>query len=189
MKKYLILIIGISLLSCSNKNNNKISYKKHNLEFLNWNINIPENYVRITFEDYKKKILENYSDSIYISNKIKQIENFESSDEPYAFFSDTANIENIFIIYFMLNEIPNKILKNEIANEIHSNFKEKGIAQDYEYKPMENKLINDWLIKIKGENKFESKKTTYSTVYFSSNFGAYVSSTNKELDFEKELTE
>jgi hypothetical protein len=188
IKKLILLVLGISLFSCSNKKENNVSYQKHNLEFLNWNINIPENYVRATFEDYKKTIFETSSDSIYLLSKISQIENIQINAESYALFYDNKNIENMFFINFMLNQQPNEILKNQIANELHSNQRRKGKENGFKYKPLENRLINNWLIKIKGE-KINNKNTTYITFYFSSNFGAYVLHLEKELDFEKELTE
>lgn len=188
MKKITIVFISILLLSCS-KNNTEIKYIKHNIEFLNWKINIPENYVRISFEEYKRALSENYSDTIIIYNKIRKLENIERNTQPYAFFCDNENVENNFLIHFMSNPLPNKYLKNQIAKEIHSKNRIKGNEQGFIYKPMENKLINTWLIKIKGENKFNNENSVYTTAYFSNNFGAYVSNTNKELDFEKELTE
>jgi hypothetical protein len=187
-KKIIILFISIILFSCSKKNK-EIKYAKHNIEFLNWKINIPENYVRITFDEYKRVISENYIDTIFISNRIRALENIERNTETYAFFCDNENIENIFIIHFMLNPFHNKNLKNQIAKEIHSINRIKGKEQGYIYEPMENKLINDWLIKIKGKKKFDNENSTYITAYLSKSFRAYVSNENKELDFEKELTE
>ena len=191
MKKSIILLFCILLFSCSKNEKTKVKYVKHKIEFLNRNINIPENYIPISFDEYKNIIQDNFSDSIIISNKISGIDVLnENINGEYAFFCDKNNIDNTFIIMQMLNETPNKYLKNEIAIELHSDLRKKSKTQGYIYKPMENKLINDWLIKIKGEKEHkETGNSIFNTIYYSNNFGAVVTSTNKELDFEKEMTE
>ncbi len=90
----------------------------------------------------------------------------------------------------MFNPRPNKILKNQLARIIHSNLKDKGKTDNYDYKPIENRIINEWLIKVKGKKVYNELGTIiYQTNYMASNFGAYVFNTKAEIDFEKELTE
>ena len=89
----------------------------------------------------------------------------------------------------MLNPKPTDGIKKFLAGQIHSDLKEKGKVQNYVYSPMENRLINNWLIKIKGRKEYlDLDVTIYQTSYMASNFGAYVFNTSKDLDFEKELT-
>ena len=158
---------------------------------MNWNLNIPENYFSVSFEEYKNVITESFNDSISINKKLLSVGILEKTiNTPYVLFIDKNNIENVLIINSMLNPIPNKYLKDEMATKLHNDFREKGGNQGFTYKPMENKLINNWLIKIKGEKDFyELNRKTYNTIYFSNNFGAIVVNDNKEFDFEKELTE
>tara|TARA_R110002073_G_scaffold14554_2_gene59370 strand:+ start:56650 stop:57225 length:576 start_codon:yes stop_codon:yes gene_type:complete len=191
MKKITIVLISILFFSCSEKKKNSLKYVKHNIEFLNWNLNIPENYMSISFEEYNNIITESFSDSTMISNKIKNMEVLTNNiSEHYVFFCDKNNIENTFLLTSMLNPIPNRYFKDQLARELHSDFRNKGEVEGYTYKAMENKLINKWLIKIKGEKKYPyPDKSIYNTIYFSNNFGAFVTSTNKDLDFEKEMTE
>jgi hypothetical protein len=191
MKRSIILLFCIFIFSCSKNKKTQTKYIKHNIEFLNWNLNIPENYISVSFEEYKNIVSESFNDSIALNKKLLSVEILEKKiTTPYVFFIDKNNIENTLIINSMLNPIPNKYFKDEIAVELHSDFRKKGGTQGYIYKPIENKLINDWLIKIKGEKDFtELNRKIYNTIYFSNNFGAIVTSTNKELDFEKEMTE
>ena len=191
MKKLIILLVCIFTFSCSKNERVKIKYVKHNIKFLNWNLSIPENFFSVSFEEYKNVITESFDDSISINKKLLSVGILEKTiNTPYVLFIDKNNIENVLIINSMLNPIPNKYLKDEIATELHNDFREKGKNQGFTYKPMENKLINNWLIKIKGEKDFyELNRKTYNTIYFSNNFGAIVVNDNKEFDFEKELTE
>ena len=191
MKKILILLISVLFFHCSDNKKNSIRYVEHRIDFLNWNLNIPENYIAVSFEDYQAIVRESLSDSVLISDKIEKFENLKKTlSEPYALFCDKSNIENIFLINYMLNPRPDKFLKEELAVEFHSDFKNKGKTEGYTYKPIENRLINNWLIKIKGEKTYNDwDRSIYNTLYFSSNFGAIVINTDKEVDFERELTQ
>ena len=191
MKKSIILLFCFFIFSCTKNEKTKVKYVKHKIEFLNWNLNIPENYILLSFDEYKNIIEDNSSDSITKSNKISRIEVlFDKINGEYAFFCDRNNTDNTFIIMQMLNQIPNEYLKNEIAIELHSEFRKKSKSQGYIYKPIENRLRNDFLIKIKGEKEYiKTGKSIFNTIYYSTNFGAVVTSENKELDFEKEMTE
>ncbi len=190
MKKSTLLFISILLFNCSEKKKDTIKHVKHNIEFLNRNLNIPENYISINFDDYQSIIKENYTDSIFVASKISQIENLKSKFHNYVMFCDKNNIENTLIIVEMINPQPNKIIKNKLARLIHSELKEKGKINNYSYKPMENRILNDWLIKIKGKKEYHDLGVSvYQTSYMASNFGVYVFNANKEMDFEKELTE
>ena len=191
MKRIVIILITILFFNCSKENKSSVKYVNHTIEFLNWNLNIPENYIPLSFDEYQNIISKNFTDSITISNKISKIEVLNNNiDGPYKFFCDKNNIDNTLIIIKMLNQIPNKYLKSKIALEVHSDFRKKAKTQGFIYKPLENKLINNWLIKIKGEKEYiETGKSIFNTVYYSNNFGAVITSNNKDLDFEKELTE
>ena len=189
MKKILILIITISCLSCSNKKERKTNYIKHEISFLNWTINIPENYISISFEDYVKVIQETYSDSTFVSLKVKEIENMKMKFPDYTMLCDKNNTENTVIIVSMLNPRVNKFIKDELANLIIKGLRKKGEKENYIYRNIENKLINDWLIKVKGKMKYEnSENPTYLTQYMASNFGVFVTNNEMKFDFEKELT-
>jgi len=190
MKKILILIITISCLSCSNIKERKINYIKHEISFLNWTIKIPENYISITFEDYKKIIQETYSDSSFVNLKVKEIENMKMKFPDYTMLCDKDNTQNTVIIVSMFNPRVNKYIKDELANLIIKDMKNRGEKENYIYKNIENKLINNWLIKVKGKMKYEnSENPTYLTQYMASNFGAFVANNEVKFDFEKILTE
>jgi hypothetical protein len=55
MKKTLILLIVISFFSCFTKKEKKTEYLQHEIPFLNRRINLPKNYISISFTDYKKR--------------------------------------------------------------------------------------------------------------------------------------
>ena len=179
------------IFSCTKNEKTKVKYVKHKIEFLNWNLNIPETIFFLVLMN--TKILLRIIPQILLQNQIKFQElkfYLIKLDGEYAFFCDRNNTDNTFIIMQMLNQIPNEYLKNEIAIELHSEFRKKSKSQGYIYKPIENRLINDFLIKIKGEKEYiKTGKSIFNTIYYSTNFGAVVTSENKELDFEKEMTE
>lgn len=190
MKKLILILFSVILLNCSKKKNISVKYVQHKIEFLNWNLDMPDNYISVSFDDYKTLIKENYTDSIFVASKISQINNFKRNFKVYAMFLDKKNFENNVTIVQMFNPRPNKIVKNQLARMIHLDSKEKGEFNNYIYSPIENRLINDWLIKIKGKKEYkELGVMIYQTSYMASNFGAYVFNTKNEIDFEKELTE
>jgi hypothetical protein len=153
-------------------------------------INIPKNYVPISFEDYSKLIKENYSDSIYVNLITREMENFKIAFPVYSMIYDTHNVENKLLITYMSNPKVNKFTKDELANYLIKEMKKKGANEQFTYQNMESRLINDWLIKIKGKVKYSNfEKPKYLTQYMASNFGAFVTSEKAEFDFEKELTE
>lgn len=190
MKKIIFLCATILFLSCSPKKGKTYNSVKYDIHFLNWSLNIPENYVMVSFDNYKDLISESYTDSTLIASKLVQIEHVKNTFENYAMFCDKDNFENTFTIVGMINPLSNSFINKQLATQIHSSLRENGKSQGYIYKPMENRLINGWLIKIKGEKYFkDSDISIYQTNYMSSNFGAFVSNTEKELDFEAVLTE
>ncbi len=88
MKNLSLLLISFILFSCSNNKNSSMKYIKHNIEFLNLNISIPENYISISFDDYKTLVKQNFTDSIYIASKISQINKLKSNFQVYEMFCD-----------------------------------------------------------------------------------------------------
>ena len=64
MKKSIILLFCFFIFSCTKNEKTKVKYVKHKIEFLNWNLNIPENYILLSFDEYKNIIEDNSSDSI-----------------------------------------------------------------------------------------------------------------------------
>lgn len=190
MKKTFILILIILCFSCSNNKVRKTNYTKHEISFLNWSINVPENYISISLEDYGKVIQENYLDTTFVNLKLKGIENMKMKFTDYTMLCDKNNIENTVIIVPMFNPKVNKFIKDKLADLIIMDLKNKGKKENYTYRNIENKLINNWLIKIKGKMKYEnSENPTYLTQYMASNFGAFVTNSEMKFDFEKEFSE
>jgi hypothetical protein len=190
MKKTLILLIVISFFSCLTKKEKKTEYLQHEIPFLNRRINLPKNYISISFTDYKNIIRESYTDTLFVNLKVREIEKMEIKFPDYSMFCDKNNFENTLLITFMFNLRINKFIKNEFADFIIKDLKNKGKKADFIYRNMENKLIDDWLIKVKGKKTYKnSENQIYITHYMASNFGAFVSVNEKEFDFEKELSE
>jgi hypothetical protein len=189
MKKVTLLIILSVVIGCSDKKETNNEYVKHYIEFLKRDINIPKNYLSVSFDEYKNIIAENYTDSIFVANKVSSINRFVDNFEDYVMFVDKNNIENIVSIVPMLNSKPNRFTAKTLGRGLHANMKEQGKEQGYVYKPMENKLINNWLIKIKGEKEYKDLGfSIYQTSYMASSFAAFVFNRNKDLDFEKVFT-
>lgn len=190
MKKAIVILILIAVLGCSSEKKNSTKYVQHRIEFLNWNVNIPDNYESVSFDDYKELVKEGYTDSVFVANKMVQIDNFKNNFQDYAMFCDKNNFENNITIVSMLNPKPDEFIRDQLASMVHTDLKARGEADGYVYKPIENRLIDNWLIKIKGKKTFSDLDVViYRTSYMASNFAAYVFNNQKDMDFQKELTE
>lgn len=190
IKRLVIIIIGVLLFNCADKKAKKANYVEHHIGFLNRIIKMPENYFSVSLDDYQKIIQESYTDSTLANSKILQIENMKANFHEYAFFLDEENIDNTFVIVSMPNPKPDRSIKNMLVRNIIASMRSKGKIQGFIYKNMENRFIDNWLIKIKGEKRYnDSEISVYATQYLAVNFGAFVSSLDKDVDFEDVLTE
>jgi len=194
MKKLLILIITICLVNCSDKKEDKTIYKNHEIPFLNASIKLPENYDLITLEEYGEIIKNNYSDTLFIKNKLLSIEQFKLNHIEYLMFCDNENIDNNITIVPAINPTVNEWVKEKLADYIISSMRDRGNDENFKYKNLQNKLIDERMIKIKGKIVYDktSEKGFYSTQYLANGwaigFSAFVNNSS-DVDFEKELTE
>jgi len=190
MKKLALLFILCAAIGCSDKKDTNEQYANYRIDFLNRDLNIPKNFLAMRFDHYKSLILENYEDSVFVANKISNINRFVHNFEDYVMFVDKNNIENLVTIVPMQNSKPNDFMAKMLGRELHADMKKKGEEQGYVYKAMQNRLINKWLIKVKGEKEYKDFGfSIYQTSYMASDFAAFVFNRDSDLDFEEVFTE
>ena len=189
MKKIQLLLIVFIIISCSGKKEDTTERTIHNIEFLNWQLPMPKKYARITFDQYQIIIKESYDDSTYVAMRINQIEKSKNMFGNYAMFCDTTDIRNTVTILEMGNPKPNDYLGRTLSKKIHADSRKKGKLENFVYKPLNNRLIQGWIFKIKGERYYQEEDFyMYQTTYMAKDFGAFAIHVDKEIDFEKEFT-
>lgn len=190
MKKIQIVLVFLLIVGCSGKEKVKKDYVMHEIDFLNRTLPVPKNYQRITFDEYQTIIKESYDDPAFIEGFVNGVENLKQMFDSYALFCDQDDIRNTLTIFRMDNPKPNDYFGRVVSKQIHAQMKRAGELEGYVYKPLNNRLINGWLFKIKGERHYkEQDMYMYQTTYMAHKFGAYAVHMDKEMDFEEEFTQ
>ncbi len=195
MKKFLLLLTSILLVSCQMfepKKEGFAKFSKNKIEFKNNTIVLTSDYVKSTPEEFKSKIDLLEGTPKFKNVALAELKKIEDKKVDFEIFVDETNIENYVFIYtcdfYQFDEHRAarvvQALSDQLKNEANKQeVKFKRIHGRYFFTPTSKVVKLKYLKAYKKDKKFQ---TEYIVASKSGGIGLSISNT-EDIDFENSV--
>ncbi|MCK8523171.1 hypothetical protein M0D21_16450 [Aquimarina sp. D1M17] len=195
MKKFLLLLTSILLVSCQMfepKKEGFAKFSKNKIEFKNNTIVLTSDYVKSTPEEFKSKIDLLEGTPKFKNVALAELKKIENKKVDFEIFVDETNIENYVFIYtcdfYQFDEHRAarvvQALSDQLKNEANKQeVKFKRIHGRYFFTPTSKVVKLKYLKAYKKDKKFQ---TEYIVASKSGGIGLSISNT-EDIDFENSV--